>query len=379
MKNVFLCCLLSVLSLTAWSTEASGVSAPTQVFEKNATEIRLQSFGLLHAEQHSDLSALVSGQIVDMSPEFVLGQPVEKGQLLARVESSQYVSLLANAKQQFADAAWQLADQQARAKRAIADWQDANSFTDENSLTDGKAQKNAQKPSSLIAREYQVTLAENRLAAAKAAVTFAQQQLSYTDIVAPFTGTITNKNIALGEYVEAGVVVAGVIDLSRIRAEFNLSVSDALMLENAKQSQFEVLVNGQTLAVLDFRILPQLSPKAQSVTVAAWLSRKQKSSVLWVNQYATAQIDVELAQPVFALPEQVFTQNNTVVIKRDEQFEQVTPKVMYQTNGIRYCSLNNSTNGTVELVSQMPDLVLSNLNTESASQSSVLAHVAEAK
>jgi membrane fusion protein, multidrug efflux system len=62
---------------------------------------------------------------------------------------------------------------------------------------------------------------------AKNKVADAAQQLSYTKITTPISGTISKKLVEVGTYVNAGTAVASVVDISKLKVKANLSESNA--------------------------------------------------------------------------------------------------------------------------------------------------------
>jgi len=62
---------------------------------------------------------------------------------------------------------------------------------------------------------------------AKNKVADAAQQLSYTKITTPISGTISKKLVEVGTYVNAGTAVASVVDISKLKVKANLSESSA--------------------------------------------------------------------------------------------------------------------------------------------------------
>jgi membrane fusion protein (multidrug efflux system) len=125
------------------------------------------------------------------------GQFVKKGQLLFRIMPGMYQAELLKAK--------------AEAKGAEIELQNAKMLADKNIVS-----KNEQ------------ALAQAKLEQAKAEVALAQLHLSFTEIRAPFDGTIDRIPKKLGSLIEEGELLTSLSDNSQMFAYFNVSEPEYL-------------------------------------------------------------------------------------------------------------------------------------------------------
>ncbi|MGF1729073.1 efflux RND transporter periplasmic adaptor subunit [Photobacterium kasasachensis] len=164
----------------------------------------IEAFGEVKATEDLTLLSQASGQVVWKSEQFVVGSKVRKGDLLLRLEDSNYRVALANAKKALADANLTLQQEQRKHKRAQKDW---------------KRSEIGEQPSDLALRRPQLEIAQTQYKAAKEQVAYAQSNLSNTLIYAPFDAVITARTATLGTYLSPGSNVAQMksIDTAEIK------------------------------------------------------------------------------------------------------------------------------------------------------------------
>lgn len=125
------------------------------------------------------------------------GQFVTAGQLLFKIMPNVYQAELLRA--------------QAEEKTAEIEWKNAKNLADKNIVS-----KNEQ------------AIAQAKFDKAKAEVTMAKLHLSFTDIRAPFAGTIDRIPLKLGSLIEEGELLTSLSDNSKIYAYFNVSEPEYL-------------------------------------------------------------------------------------------------------------------------------------------------------
>lgn len=151
------------------------------------------------------------------------GQAVKAGQLLFRIMPKMYEAELLKA--------------QAEAKAAEIELQNAKTLADKNIVS-----KNEQ------------ALAQAKLDQARAEISLAKLHLSFTEIRAPFDGTIDRIPKKLGSLIDEGELLTSLSDNSQVFAYFNVSEPEYLEYQtNAKDRADSkvslLLANGTTLPV----------------------------------------------------------------------------------------------------------------------------------
>jgi len=176
--------------------------------DKEDYRIMLRSQGTVQARTQSSMVAEVRGRLIEIDPTFRDGGFFEKGDLLARIDPSDYETEVVVAEAALAQAELTLAEEVARAEQALVDWERL---------------EQSGEPSDLVLRVPQKKEAEALVASARARLEKARLDLERTRITAPYAGRVLQKNVDVGQYVSAGTVLAKVyaVDYAEIRLPLN--------------------------------------------------------------------------------------------------------------------------------------------------------------
>ena len=150
--------------------------------------LQVDSHGVVEPKHLTRLVAQVNGELVYLSPRFVTGGFVKKGQLLARIDPSDYQALVTESVANLASAEAALELEQAQGQVAAAEWRNISDHT----------------PTGLGLRKPQLAQEQARVSAARAAVTRAERNLERTRILAPYDALIQGREVSLGAYVSTG-------------------------------------------------------------------------------------------------------------------------------------------------------------------------------
>jgi len=170
--------------------------------------VRLDTYGTARPRTQSTLLPEVSGQILEISPQFREGSFFSKGDLLLRIDPVDYRTAVTVAEGMVAQMRASLAEERARAEQAIDIW---------------KRLGKTSEPSELALRKPQLAEAEARLAAATAQVEKAERDLERTSIVAPYDGRVLEKNVDVGQVIREGTSLGRIfaVDYAEIRLPLN--------------------------------------------------------------------------------------------------------------------------------------------------------------
>ncbi len=179
-----------------------------QIIDKQPMMLNVNSYGIVNAKYETELVAQVKGEIIYLSDAFVKGGFVKKGQILAKIDPSDYEAALIDAEAALASAKATLVQEKAYGKVAEEEWKRI-----ENSI-----------PTELSLRKPQLAQEEAKLYSTEAGVKRAKRDLERTVIKAPYDALIDDRAIGLGSYVSTGNKLGHL--LSTEHAEVRLPIAD---------------------------------------------------------------------------------------------------------------------------------------------------------
>ncbi len=170
--------------------------------------LTVDSYGIVQPKYQTELVAQISGEIVELSDDFVRGGLIKAGQLLARIDPNNYQAALIEAQASLATAHSALEQERAKGKVAAQQWQHISH----------------QAPTQLSLRQPQLAQELAKVKASQALVLRAKRDLERTEIRAPYDAMIANRDIGLGSFVSVGSNIGHV--LGTAIAEVRLPVAD---------------------------------------------------------------------------------------------------------------------------------------------------------
>lgn len=204
--------------------------------------------GSLKAVNAALVKARVAGELQGLTVRE--GDRVQAGQVIARVEATEYQARLRQAQQQ-ADAA--------RAQSDIAQRQ----FDNNRALVDqGFISKTA-----LDTSTSNLQAAQANHQAALAAVDVARKALDDTVLRAPINGLVAQRLAQPGERVAVDARVVEVVDLSRLELEATLSAAESVSVRVGQQATLQIEGAAQPVAARVLRISPSAQAGSRSVLV----------------------------------------------------------------------------------------------------------------
>ncbi|KAA1192826.1 efflux RND transporter periplasmic adaptor subunit [Pseudohalioglobus sediminis] len=187
------------------------VSVDVAVAVKQSIRVEVQAQGTVTPLRETALMAEVSGRIIDVAENFLVGNFVAEGDVLLRIDPRDYQTELLRAQSTVESAESNLAQERGRAEVALREWKKLPA----NSQRSDEARD-------LYLRKPQLELAEAQLLSALADLNTARDRLERTIIKAPYSAVIRNKHSELGQFVTAGTPLADVFSVEQ--AEIRLPI-----------------------------------------------------------------------------------------------------------------------------------------------------------
>lgn len=227
-KRIFLPIIILVLAVLAAVILASNRSAPERggperlpvLVDYDTVTIADQRFsvesqGAVQPKYDTRLVAEVSGQVVHVADRFVAGGFFESGDILVRIDPSDYETARQEAQANLARAEAAVAEERARGRVAEAEWR---------SITEGEIP-------SLGLREPQLASELANLQSARAQLEQAERNLERTYIRAPFSGVLQSKDVNLGQYVATNTEVGNLLATEVAEIRLPLTEVDMAFLD----------------------------------------------------------------------------------------------------------------------------------------------------
>ncbi|MGK0500523.1 MAG: RND family efflux transporter MFP subunit [Oceanicoccus sp.] len=207
---------------------------------KEDIRISVSAQGTISPSTETLLIAEVTGRIIEVAKAFKVGGFFNQGDVLLRIDQRDYLTDLKRAEAAVASAESEQASEQGIAEVAYKDWIKYRSSV-----------KRTQAAEDLALRKPQLAHAKAKLDSALADLDHAKDQLDRTTIRAPYNGLVRNKQVDIGQYVNAGSELATTfaIDFAELR----------MALPDNKLNYLEL----PTLVDRDFNIEPKVEIYAE--------------------------------------------------------------------------------------------------------------------
>ena len=186
----------------------------------DAEPVRIRGFGSVRAKRSVDLVPEVRGRVVMTSPRLEPGAYINDGEVLLRIDETDYVFAAEQARATLAQAEVAVAQAEEEVQVARREWDSLAA----GGLGGAGGGPDAE-PTPLLLREPQLNLARANVAAARAAVRQAERNLERCTMRAPFDGRIRKVDLDVGDFVAAGAPVGSLYATDM--AEITVPVADA--------------------------------------------------------------------------------------------------------------------------------------------------------
>nr|WP_320193496.1 efflux RND transporter periplasmic adaptor subunit [uncultured Desulfobacter sp.] len=285
---------------------------------------QITGYGSVSPHFELTLTARVAGQITTLSNTFETGKLVKKGEVIARLDNTEYKDALAQAQKDLSDAKLTLLEEERQALQAKTEWESSG-------LTGNPDSK-------LVLHEPQVAAAKAAVTAAQAAVETARADLSYTRITAPFDALVVARSVAPGSYVQEGTTIATLYSTDRAEITVSLSANqwsglpDMETLNNGKWPV--TLVHAQTgdqWSGYILRASRQADENSRQRSVIVALDHPLDSETpLLFGAFVTVNIQGPPMSGLWELPGSAFSQKGEIwYVKKDNTLASFTTEPVF--------------------------------------------------
>jgi membrane fusion protein, multidrug efflux system len=245
-----------------------------------STEIRIgpSISGTMTPQEEATLRSEMSGPIVQTYVE--QGQPVKRGQPLARIDDTSIREAMLSAQSA------------ARSAQLALDNAKRDAERQERLETAG-----AVAPRDVEAAQRSLASAQAAMADAQSRLTAAQQQLTKTTFRAPFDGLVSERPVNAGDVVQPGTAIATVVNPASMRLEGSVPAEQLSSLKIGTPVIFTVNGYGtQTFTGRIDRINPTADPTTRQVRV--YVTIPNEKSTLVGGLFADGRVATESRQGI---------------------------------------------------------------------------------
>lgn len=292
----------------------SGTPTPTPplvvssiLAEKSDNQVSIHANAVVTAKDDTVLSSQLSGTITYVSPGLEPGYLVDKGDVLVKIDDSDYLANLASAKAAIATAERVLAEEKAQAIQAKRD----------------QARAGIDKISDLARRVPQIAEATASLESSKAQYEKAKIDLERSQIKAPFRGLVISRDVDVGELVSNGTALLQVVNIERFKVEIALSDDEINLISQTPNAKITLTDNsGAEWQTLIDSFAPNIDAQNRTLSVTAYIDAPYQNpqKPLRLESFVDAKIEGNLIKNSLWLDNESIV-NNAFVWMVDEQYQ----------------------------------------------------------
>jgi len=288
-------------------------------------DVWVDSYGTADSRTSTALVADVNGRVVEVSENIRPGGTFKAGEVLVKIEDSNYRIEVDVAASAAADAELAYLQEVAQAEFAAQEWNE-------------RPQSDAARK--LALREPQVAAAKAALQAAEARLERAKLDLARTEIKAPFDGRVLSQQIDVGQFVTPSQGIAQIYGTEAVEVRLPIKINDLEHLnlpENENDSRPLVLLESdlgsrtyQWQAEI-VRTEGAFDPATRMLFVVAqviepFISTELRPAIR-VGQFMRAKVQGKTYDNVFVIPRRAVTQDFSVAIAQEGilQKRQINP------------------------------------------------------
>lgn len=238
--------------------------------------------GALAPEESAEVRAQVAGSVLQIYAE--QGQPVRKGQVLARIDDAALQETLLSARSALhtAEYAYTLARRNAERSAKLA-------------------AAGAVSARDVEQADQAVNAAEASVADAKARLRSAQQQADRATVRAPIGGVVSEQPVTAGDVVQVGNLLYTVVDPRSMRLEASVPVEQLDEVKVGTPVQFRVAGYEEPFAGKISRVSPAVDPATKQVQLHAAIDGGDRPLV--AGLFAEGEVATE-RRPGLVVPEE---------------------------------------------------------------------------
>ena len=329
------------------------VAVKTELLNKSQVQLKVKSQGTVQPLTSTVLISEVSGMVMELAPQFEVGGTFAKGDVLIKLDASDYQVAKQRADAQLQSAKAKLLSEQAKSSQAQKEWEMTGRPLSEAPV--------------LALRTPFLAEAESRLLQAEAEVRQAELKLQRTIIRAPYAGMVSSTMVDVGQYVTIGARLGETfaIDFAEIRLPmtgkdlaklgWNAATSKQPIF-NQNRVQLQATVNGinATWPAVLVRSEGTIEQSSRTQYLVAQVTdpysiKSTDRPRLLVGSFVEAIVAGKIIDDVYSLPRHALRSNKRVAtVDAEQRLKLVDVDYIYEDQTNYY--INRGLEGQVEIV-----------------------------
>ena len=288
------------------------------------TNVWINALGRIVPAQQITLQARVSGKVIALHPDFIPGGIVKKGELLVKLDDTDYRLALKNKRNELARTKADLRIEEGLQTVAEQEWQ----------LIKGQSDDIDKSTIDLALRKPQLEKVQTDIDSAATEVERAEVDLARTEIKAPFNVIVREKNIDLGSQVSSQSLIATLVGIDVFWAEISIPADklDWIVLPSGGKSGSAITVYGNEGVSYQAEIvnlLPDIDPDGLMVRLLVAVSdpmgiRNDREPLL-LGSFVRAEIQGKEIENVIRIPRSSLHDTDTVLTVTDNKTLHLQP------------------------------------------------------
>ena len=288
---------------------ATGGPQPTAVTvvepDPTAFEPRLALNGVVESRTITQVIPQVAGRVTEVSPAFRAGAEFSKGDVLFRIEASDFELAVERTLAEIEAARSDLALLEAEAEAEKRVW---NQQYSDREIPD------------LIARVPQIAAAKARIHSGEAARAAAELDLERTVVRAPFEGRVLNTELDVGQVVGAGIAVGSIFSSNSLEITVPVSTRELALIGDAigRPATITTMHGGASSSVTDAVVVRQAAALDQQTRLSALFIRANDGDTLTLGEFVSVEIRGRMATDVLRIPAGSLTSSDQIWVVEED-------------------------------------------------------------
>ncbi len=327
--------------ITSEDSQFTALKVVTAPLSPTKQDIVIKGNGNVNARWQTVITSEVTGSIIEISDKLLVGAAFSKGEVLLKIDQTNYQADLNRQQANLASAEERLIDEEIRSKRAKKEWLSLNTN---------------KKASEYTLRKPQLKSAQKNHQAALADVKVAQTLLQKTTITAPYDGYVANRYVDMGEVVQIGTQLADVFSSKQLELTLPL-----------KHQQVEMIMASQSSSFILHDINnPDTTWRAQLSRVEQLIDQNSRWRNIFLNinaddntgqdlpitgAFLQAQITLDLDKEFLVIDEKSLSMQGDIwSVNNNQLLQKTTPKTAFSNAGNIYLYPEPQTTYPINLV-----------------------------